>query len=165
MSRRLLDRLRPSSRRATHFRRSPLALGDSRILRTTLYVLLLLAALLNSGCRDTRTNKTYQPVTLRAAVPSASVSGDTFTPTDIIGIRPTVSSNPVAFEIWLQLSPSAFERWLQLPAGTEFVCSTSGSVIGRTTVEREMGIGKGAYCFRLVYPDRQAFDEAVKRLQ
>ncbi len=131
-------------------------------MRTEVYAILLLLVSLCSGCQAKQ--EPYQPLSLRTTDPAGDTSAELFTSSDIVGARPTISSSPQAFEIWLQLSPAAADRWTKLPEGTQLLCSSPRGTIGRTAVEHTMGIGKGGYFFRLTYNTQQEFDEAVRKL-
>src|SRR4051812_3313178 len=101
------------------------------------YTLLVTSVLLCASCH--KEQPTFQPVTLEYTGPSGSSS--VFVPTDITSVRPTISSNPIGYAIWFQLSPAALDRWSRLPDGVEFTCKTKTHVIGVTKVEHTIGSG------------------------
>ena len=128
----------------------------TRVVKDTLHAFLLLVAAFSPACRDTSNEKKHQPLTLHAATTSIGAESKLharryrrYSPHHYR--RPLES---ISYEIWLMLSQSAYLRWSELPIGTEFVCSTPNSVIGRTKVERPIGAG---YSFRLVYPFHYVF--------
>lgn len=87
---------------------------------------------------------------------------EVFTPSDIIGVRPTVAGS--SFAIWLQLTSAAGERFIKLPAGLQLVCSSPRGTIGHTGVEDGMGIGSGGYFFHIDFATRSEFEDAIRKL-